>query len=240
MADYTIKLETFEGPLALLMHLIEKHQIDIYNIPIAEVTGQYLDYLAAMEEFNIEIASEFLVMAATLLQIKSRLLLPRPSAGEAAADEVDPRLELVERLVEYRKFKQLSAVLHQLGNERDKYFARLPQEFTQQFSLPEGLSLNDLLKAFAALWESAVPDFAVIAPEEISVKDKMYDIITLLRSNEGQLEFNKTIFRTGSRIEAIAAFLALLELIRLKQVSVRQEQPFAPIHLKLEEGSAYV
>lgn len=235
MADYTIRLETFEGPLALLMHLIEKHQLDIYDIPIAEVTGQYLDYLAAMEEFNIEIASEFLVMAATLLQIKSRLLLPRPVTGEAAADEVDPRLELVERLVEYRKFKQLSAVLSQLSEERDKYFTRLPQEFTQQFSLPAGLSLHDLLKAFAALWESAVPDFAVIAPEEISVKDKMYDIMTLLRSNKGQLEFNKTIFRTGSRTEAIAAFLALLELIRLKQVSVCQKQPFAPIHLKLEE-----
>ncbi|HWR45251.1 segregation and condensation protein A [Sporomusa sp.] len=235
MSGYTIKLETFEGPLALLMHLIEKHQIDIYNIPIAEVTGQYLDYLTAMEEFNIEVASEFLVMAATLLQIKSRMLLPRPVISDAVADEIDPRQELVERLIEYRRFKQISEVLEQFSGERDKYFTRLPQEFAHQFSLPEGLSLDDLLKAFAALWESAVPDFAVIAPEEISVKDKMHDIITLLRSNNGRLEFSKTIIRTGSRNEAIAAFLALLELIRLKRISIHQEQPFAPIHLTLKE-----
>ncbi|HWR09243.1 segregation and condensation protein A [Sporomusa sp.] len=235
MSGYTIKLETFEGPLALLMHLIEKHQIDIYNIPIAEVTGQYLKYLAAMEEFNIEVASEFLLMAATLLQIKSRMLLPRPVISEAVADEIDPRQELVERLIEYRRFKQISEVLGQFSSERDKYFTRLPQEFAQQFSLPEGLSLDDLLKAFAALWESAVPDFAVIAPEEISVRDKMHDIITLLRSNNGQLEFGKTLIRNGSRTEAIAAFLALLELIRLKRINIYQEQPFAPIHLTLKE-----
>lgn len=235
MSDYTLRLETFEGPLGLLMHLIEKHQIDIYNIPIAEVTGQYLKYLANMEEFNIEVASEFLLMAATLLQIKSRMLLPRPVMAETTADDVDPRQELVDRLVEYRKFKQISEVLGQLGGERDKYFTRFPQEFAQQFALPEGLSLDDLLKAFVTLWESAVPDFALIAPEEISVKDKMHDIITLLRSNNGHMEFNKTIIRTGSRTEIIAGFLALLELIRLKRICVQQVQPFAPIHLTLKE-----
>lgn len=235
MAGYTIKLETFQGPLDLLMHLIEKHQIDIYDIPIAEVTEQYLNYLATMEEFNIDAASEFLVMAATLLQIKSRMLLPRPAVSEAADDEIDPRQELVERLVEYRKFKQISQVLHQLCGQRSKYFTRLPQEFAQQFPLPEGLSIDDLIKAFAALFESSAPDFAVIAPEEISVKDKMYDIITLLRDNHGELEFGKAMIRTGSRTEVIVAFLALLELIRLKRINIYQQQPFAPIFLTLKE-----
>ncbi len=235
MSDYNIKLEAFEGPLALLMHLIEKSQIDIYNIPIAKVTEQYLDYLKTMEEFNIEVASEFLVMAATLLQIKSRMLLPRPVVTEATADEIDPRQELVERLIEYRKYKQIAQLLNQLGDERDKYTFRLPQEFAKQFPLPEGLCLDDLLKAFAALWESTVPDFAVIAPEQVSVKDKMRDIMTLLRSNNGSLEFHKTIIRTGSRSEFIAAFLALLELIRLKQIVIYQEKQFSPICLSLKE-----
>ncbi|WP_425061121.1 Segregation and condensation protein A [Sporomusa carbonis] len=235
MSGCNIKLESFEGPLALLMHLIEKNQIDIYNIPIAEVTEQYLAYLKAMEEFNIEIASEFLVMAATLLQIKSRLLLPRPVITEEIIEEIDPRQELVERLIEYRKFKQIAEVLNQLGEEREKYYTRLPQEFARQFPPPAGLSLDDLLRAFAALWESTAEHFAVIAPEEISVKDKMHDIITLLRNNNGYMEFNKTIIRTGSRSEIVAAFLALLELMRLKRVVICQERQFAPIYLTLKE-----
>ncbi|WWV70911.1 Segregation and condensation protein A [Sporomusa ovata DSM 2662] len=232
---YSIKLDAFEGPLALLMHLIEKNQVDIYDIPIATITEQYLDYLKAMEQFSIDVASEFLVMAATLLQIKSRMLLPRPVVLEATEEGIDPRQELVERLIEYRKFKQISLLLTKLGHEREQYVTRFPQEFAKQFPLPEGLCLDDLLKAFAALWESSIPEFAEIAPEQISVKDKMQDIITLLRNNNGQLEFNRTIIRTGSRSEFIAAFLALLELIRLKQIVIYQQKPFAPIGLTLKE-----
>lgn len=235
MSDYTIKLESFEGPLALLMHLIEKNKLDIYNIPIAQVTEQYLDYLKAMEQFNIEVASEFLVMAATLLQIKSRMLLPRPVILEETDEAGDPRQELVERLLEYRKFKQVAEIFNQLHGEREQFFTRLPQEFAKQIPLPEGLCIDDLLRAFAALWESAVPEFAVIAPEQISVKDKMHDIVTLLRNNNGSLAFDKTIFRTGSRSEYVAAFLALLELIRLKQIVIYQERQFAPIRLTLKE-----
>ena len=235
MSGYTIKLEVFEGPLALLMHLIDKNEIDIYNIPIAKITEQYLEYLKAMEEFNIDIASDFLVMAATLLQIKSRMLLPRPQIPPAEDDEIDPRQELVERLIEYRKYKQMAQMLTQLANDRDKYVFRLPQEFAKQFPLPEGLCLDDLLAAFAALWESTTPEFAVIAPEEISVKDKMHDIMTLLRNNAGIMDFRQTMIRTGSRSEFIASFLALLELIRLKRIIVQQEGQFNPIRIRLKE-----
>ncbi|MBP2662147.1 MAG: scpA 3 [Firmicutes bacterium] len=234
-AGYTIKLEAFEGPLALLMHLIEKNQVDIYNIPIAAITEQYLDYLTTMEQFNMDVASEFLVMAATLLQIKSRMLLPRPVVLEEIEEGIDPRQELVERLLEYRKFKEISLMLNTLSQEREHFVTRFPQEFAKQFPLPEGLCLDDLLKAFAALWESSIPEFAVITPEQISVKDKMYDIITLLRNNNGSLDFSRTIIRTGSRSEFIAAFLALLELIRLKQIVISQDKPFAPISLMLKE-----
>jgi len=232
---YNVKLESFEGPLDLLMHLIEKNQVDIYNIPIAKITEQYLGYLKTMEHFNIEVASEFLVMAATLLLIKSRMLLPRPPAIEATEEDFDPRQELVERLIEYRKFKQVSHLLNKLNFDREQFISRFPQEFAKQFPLPEGLGLDDLLNAFAVLWESSVPEFAVITPEQISVQDKMHDIITLLRSNGGSMDFNKTIIRTGSHSEFVAAFLALLELIRLKRIVIHQAKQFAPISLTLKE-----
>ncbi len=234
MSEYKIKLEVFEGPLALLMHLIEKSKIDIYDIPIAVITEQYIDYLRDWQEFNIDIASEFLVMAANLLQIKSRMLLPRqPHAAQLAEDEEDPRKELVDRLLEYRKFKQAALELEKRKQERDQYFFRLPQEFSIRYTLPQGLELDALITAFAAVWEGAAEDFAVVAREEISVQDKMQDIVSLLHKNQGRLDFKETLIRQGSRAELIAAFLALLELIRLKRVTVRQEKSFAAISIFL-------
>lgn len=236
MPDYKVKLEVFEGPLDLLMHLIEKHQVDIYDIPIAVITEQYLCYLKQLEEFNVEIASSFLVMAATLLQIKSRMLLPKPPKPlELAEEEEDPRQELVDKLLEYRKFKQAASLFEDLARQRDQIFTRLPQQFPAAFSLPEGLQLDDLLRAFAAVWESSGDDFALVAREEISIQDKMYDIIHVLRQKGGRTEFGHTIIRTGTKNEVIAAFLALLELIRLSRVVIKQEAPFAPIYLMLRE-----
>jgi segregation and condensation protein A len=234
-ADCKIKLETFEGPLALLMHLIDKNQIDIYDIPIAVVTEQYIAYIRALEEFNIDVASEFLVMAATLLQIKSRMLLPKPPASEAAEEEADPRQELVQRLLEYRRFKQMAATLEEMMRAREKFVARPPGSFAAKIVLPEGLKLDDLIEAFAAVWESAVDEFAFIAREEISVQDKMQDILLMLRKQGGRLEFAQTLIRSGSRTEMVTAFLALLELIRLKRIKIEQERSFGPIYLSLGE-----
>ena len=128
MQDYTIRLDAFEGPLDLLMHLIERNKIDIYDIPIATLTEQYMEYLAKFKEFNIEVASEFLVMAATLLQIKSRILLPKVKKIEAEEEEEDPRQELVDRLLEYRRFKEVSDILDQLAQEQEKMFFRPPAD----------------------------------------------------------------------------------------------------------------
>src|SRR5665647_714834 len=178
MSDYKIKLEFFEGPMALLMHLLEKNQLDIYDIPIAVVTEQYLDYLRALEEFNIDVASEFLLMAATLLQIKSRMLLPTlPKFVEDIDDEGDPRQELVDRLLEYRKFKQMSTVMEDMMRQREQFFSRLPQDFELELPLPVGLKLDDLLAAFAGVWESSIDEYELVAREEFSVQDKIYDII---------------------------------------------------------------
>lgn len=235
MSEYKIKLEVFEGPMALLLHLIEKDKLDIYDIPVAAVTQQYLAYIKALEEFNIEVASEFLVMAATLLQIKSRMLLPKPpKPNELIEEELDPRQELVERLLEYRKYKELSSTLESMLKERQRYFTRLPKEFPKQFTLPDGLSIDHLLRAIAAVWESVSPELALVTREEISVQDKMQDILHLLRKNNGQIEFSATLIRTGTRTEVIVAFLALLELIRLKRIAIRQAYSFAPIRITLK------
>ena len=237
MSDYKITLEAFEGPLALLMHLIEKNQVDIYDIPITVITEQYLAYIKAMQEFSIEAASEFLLMAATLLQIKSRLLLPRPTkADETEAEEIDPRQELVERLLEYRKYKEVAHFLEEVRSVRECYFSRTPQPLEVEIPSPVGLSLDDLILAFSKVWEGDVEEFALVAHDEISIQDKMTDILTLLARSQGRLEFFQTIIRSRSRAEVVASFMALLELVRLKRVVVCQEIKFGPIFLKLRDG----
>lgn len=237
MSDYKIRLEVFEGPLALLLHLIEKNQLDIYDIPITLVTEQYLNYIRTMREFNIDIASEFLLMAATLLQIKSRLLLPRPPKLDDSEDEeIDPRQELVERLLEYRKYKEVARFLEEVRSARERYYAREPLPLPVQIPPPTGLSLDDLIIAFSNVWETAAEEFALVAHDEISIQDKMSDILNLLKRCDDKIEFFDTIIRTRSRGEVVAAFIALLELIRLKQVIVCQEGNFGPIFLKLRDG----
>jgi segregation and condensation protein A len=235
MSDYKIKLEIFEGPMDLLMHLIEKSQIDIYDIPIAAVTEQYLGYLKALEEFNIDVASEFLLMAATLLQIKSRMLLPRPPKVIESAEEEDPRQELVDRLLEYRRFKDISAIMESILKQREHFFTRLPEEFPIKIPLPMGLNINDLVVAFAAVWESSIDDYELVSREEFSVQDKMYDIIHLLYKYKGKIEFSQTLIRKGTKSEVIAAFLALLELVKLQRVIISQQERFSEIHITLKE-----
>jgi segregation and condensation protein A len=239
MTNYKVKIEVFEGPMALLMHLIEKNQLDIYDIPIAQITEQYLDYLHALEKFNIEIASEFLVMAATLLQIKSRMLLPKPPREIVSEEDgVDPRQELVDRLLEYKKFKHAAGLLEELAINRGRYFTRPRQEFAHDIPLPEGLTIDDLLVAFAAVWESytnTTGEYSLVAREEVTVQDKMHDIVYLLRTKNDKLTFKETIIRSGGKTEVVAAFLALLELIRLKRVSIMQENIFGTIYIKLRE-----
>jgi segregation and condensation protein A len=236
MSEYKIKLDGFEGPMALLLHLIEKNKIDIYDIPIAMVTEQYLEYLQAMEEFDIDVASEFLVMAATLLQIKSRMLLPKPpQTPENLTEAEDPRQELVERLLEYRKFKEMSARLGDMILYQERLFTRSPQEFPAETPKTAGLVLEDLVRAFLAVWESSIDDYALVTREEFSVQDKMSDIMQLLHRNQGQVEFSCTIIRKGTRSEVIAAFLALLELMKLQRVTIVQKCSFAPITIMLRK-----
>ncbi len=235
--DYNIKLEAFEGPMALLLHLIEKNRIDIYDIPVAAVAEQYLAYLRAWTEFNIEVATEFLTMASTLLLIKSRMLLPKPVKLEEtdAAEEEDPRAALVEKLIEYRRYREAGDSLQQLLRLRRQYIHRMPQVFTLERALPQGLTIEDLLAAFSALWETVAEEFRTIAREEVTVQDKMTDILGILESFQGQMEFRQALKRAGSKTEMVSTFLAILELIRLRRIRVRQAETFGPIFLTWRE-----
>lgn len=237
MDEYKIKLQAFEGPMDLLLHLIEKNKIDIYDIPIAELTQQYLDYLDKFREFNIEIASSFLVMAATLLQIKSKLMLPqREEEGESAED---PRLELIERILEYRKFKQMSEMLDSMADIHERLVSRAPMRLPVTHLPPQNLSLECLIEAFrtvvAVKAELAVPR-AIVESESFTINEKMEAILSLITRASGRLVFADA-FSTGSRTELIVTFLALLELIKLKSVVVRQADVFADIYIcALSEG----
>ena len=230
MDKYTIKLEAFEGPMDLLMHLIEKNKIDIYDIPMAVLTEQYMEYLARMNEFDIEVASEFVVMAATLLQIKSRMMLPKPPKEEDT-EERDPRQELVERILEYRRFRMVSMELDDMAALQGRIFARTPLPLSVRQRPPENLSLALLVEAFRIAMEVreeiSIPK-VLVAPDTYSIQGKMEDILLLLDKEGGQVSFADT-FRSGTRTELIVSFLALLELIKLHTVVIRQGSLFGDI-----------
>lgn len=234
MADYTVRIPVFEGPMDLLMHLIERDKIDIYDIPIADLTRQYLLYLDQMREFNMEVTSAFLVMAATLLQIKSRMMLPKPEKEKA---EGDPRLELVMRILEYRKFKQVSAVLGDMAEMEGRFVARAPMPLLVHHLPPGNMSLQQLVDAFrtvlAVKKELRIPK-ALVAPEAYSVQDKMEEILSLLMRHDGTIRFLEA-FQSSTRSALITTFLALLELIKRKAVRARQAGHFAELIISVRK-----
>ena len=225
--QYKVHLESFEGPLDLLLHLIEKNRIDIYDIPIALLTEQYMDYLAKFKKFNIEVASEFLVMAATLLQIKSKILLPDTKVeeiNEDDTDEVDPRKELVERLLEYRRYKEVSSILGEMADEAGKRFFREASNLPTKHLPPKGLDVKLLWQAFQNVLESQIenePLVANVAREKYTIEDKIISLLALLKQHGGNICFN-TVFQYSehkiSKSELITTFLAMLELIKIKSV----------------------
>lgn len=232
---YEIKLDAFEGPLELLLHLIEQARVDIYDIPIAEITAQYLHHLEEMQRFDVAVASEFLVMAATLLYIKSKMLLPRPVSASAAEEEepADPRQELVAQLLEYKKYKAAAAYLQALWEQRSTVAARPPAAVVTPPAALTGLKFDALLQAFAKVWQQARESTKVIDAEKITVGDKMAQIMDLLAARPGGVVFTQTMRPGASREEVVVTFLAVLELLRQRRIAVVQEGLFAPIHLIL-------
>jgi len=229
---YHVRLEKFEGPLDLLLHLIKKSEVNIYDIPIALITKQYLDYLSIMKSLNLAVAGEFLVMAATLVQIKSKMLLPVDEREDDEEDGPDPREELVRRLLEYRQYKE--AALRFDGRERlwrEIFHRELPltPAIRDDEALLEDLTLFDLVDALQGVL-ARTPDKRLleITPENLTVQDRMNAILEALEQRES-VPFIDLFAGCYQRIVIIVTFLALLELIRIRVVRVFQGETFGPI-----------
>ncbi len=234
MPNYNIKIQDFEGPLDLLMHLIEKDKVDIYDIPIVDIAEQYITYLNAMKEFDMDVASDFLVMAATLLQIKSRMLLPKPPV-ESEEEQEDPRQMLVDMLVEYRKIRIQAKMLTESLATALGYHQRKPMQFPDIRKKIKPLTFEDLLESLNGLLTRQDHEPALIERQRFNVQDKMKKIIDLLEENNHSLEFSALITNNVSRSEIIASFLAILELMRLNRITIRQARPFSTIFIFLRE-----
>ncbi|MCV4230147.1 segregation/condensation protein A [Virgibacillus sp. LDC1] len=238
------KLETFEGPLDLLLHLIDKAEIDIQDIPVSEITEQYMAYLHNMQELELEITSEFLVMAATLLSIKSKLLLPKPPVIEMdefdfyEEDDMDPRAELIAKLIEYRKYKGIARHLHEKEWERSLIYSKEAEDLTPYMPEVEenpvqGLHISDLIAAFQKALNKAVKrtSYARIQRDEISVKDRIRQVMDALEEvgPGGRILFSKLLHEEMVRHEIVVTFLAILELMKMKQILCYQEKLFEDI-----------
>lgn len=227
---YNVKLENFEGPLDLLLHLIQRDEFDIFNIPIARLAEEYLAEVRRMELLDLQVAGEFLVMAATLLRIKARMLLPRQE-DEEAVEEEDPRGELVHRLLEYREFKRAAQELAAREERRRSIFGRAlpPGERIVEEELLRNATLFDLASAYRTVLERAprFDSFEVIL-DEITLEDRIAEILVRL-DGAGRLAFAEFLEQSARRIHAVVTFIALLELARLGKVSLVQAALFEPI-----------
>jgi len=235
--DYSIKLDIFEGPLDLLLYLIKKNEIDIYNIPVALITEQYLQYLKMIKSLNLDLAGEYLVMASTLIHIKSKMLLPEPEEPEE--EEEDPRAELVRQLIEYKTFKEAAADLSQRPLlERDVFTraAFLPEETEKAPAEEEELvevSIFELIVAFhrvVSRMDKDKEEFMDIETEKMSITDVINEIMERLALEKNVL-FDDLLGEVKSRRRIIYTFLALLELIKLRMVKAYQASSFGAIRI---------
>ncbi|MEW6685233.1 MAG: segregation/condensation protein A [Candidatus Edwardsbacteria bacterium] len=230
--SYQIRLDLFEGPLDLLLYLIKKEELDIYDIPIARVTQQYLEYLELMKILDLEIAGEFLVMAATLLRIKAQMLLPRPQAEEIEIE--DPRQDLVLQLLEYQKFKEIATKLGRKEIFQRQLFARPRLTFEEEPEIPEtsDVAIIDLLTAFKAIVDRIDRvTLYEIAGEDITIEERIIYILQILSEKE-RITFFELFSPITRRLIIVVTFFALLELMRLKKIKAKQEKLFGEIWIE--------
>jgi len=236
MTDYRVALDIYNGPLDLLLFLIRRDEIDIYDIPIARITQQYLAYVELLKQLDPEIVSEFLVLAATLMEIKSRMLLPRPPDDQLDEDIVDPRLELVRQLLEYKKFKDAARSLEEAAAERALRHERrptLPESNADETAI-ENLDIWDLFEAFNRLLTQIGKTGGVhqVGVDDTPIALHAEDILDSIQRAGGDQAFEE-IFAGRTRAEMIGLFLALLELIRQRRIRAIQDRPFGPILIRL-------
>lgn len=243
------KINEFEGPLDLLLHLIEKNKFNIFDIPIVEITEQYLEYVNEMHEANLDVMSEFLVMAATLISIKAKMLLPKED--EAEEEEEDPRAELVRRLLEYKMYKYASYELKDMELDAEKvYFksASIPNEileFKQEIDPAEVVGdatlallsdiFNQIMKRTVDRVDPIRSKFGTIEKEEVRIEDKMEEIRSVIRGLKG-INFRTLLEVQASRINVIVTFLAILELMKVGDIAIRQDELFGDIIIDSLDG----
>jgi len=239
LADYRVNLDIFAGPLDLLLYLVRKDEVDIYDIPIAKITDQYIGYIEMLKGLDIDLAGDFLVMAATLMQIKSAMLLPKAEPDEIQADDLtDPRAELIRQLLEYKKFKDAANLLSDAADEQNERFPR-PGTIVEQLNPHaepqidiDQVSIWDLLEAFDSIMK-ATGSFVDISHIKDDTPIDLYQIEILSRlQTEGAMSFERIFDSAANRLVLVGLFLALLELIREKLVWAEQPQPSASIYLK--------
>jgi segregation and condensation protein A len=236
MADYKVKFDVFEGPLDLLLYLIKKEEVDIYEVNLTSLATQFIEYIETMRLLDLEIAGEFLVMAATLMYIKSRELLPVDQQAQVEGEDEgeDPRWELIRQLVEYKKFKDAAAQLAVLEARQEDIFPRLPQkpQFEVEAPARTEASIFDLVNAVNAVLKrfNKREDLRDIFEDKWSVSEKIEFLMNALREKE-RLKFSELFAGMTSRSEVVVTFLALLELIRLKQIAALQREPFGEIEI---------
>lgn len=234
--DYKVKLEVFEGPLDLLWYLIKRDEVDIYDISLERITQQYLAFMEAFKVLDLDVAGEFVVMAANLIYLKSRTLLPvSVQPPEEEAEEEDPRWELVRQLLEYKKFKDVAAQLHQREVAQEALFSRVPELPDAPAERPLGdVSVFDLINAFNGILKriNQKEDLREIFEENFTVSDKIELILKLLSSGVPML-FTELFTSVASRAEIVVTFLAILELVRVKQLKVFQEGAFGEIEVRM-------
>ncbi|MDV3427691.1 MAG: segregation/condensation protein A [Bacillota bacterium] len=236
-----IKISNFEGPFDLLLHLIKVNQLGIYDISILEITNQYIQYINSMKEMDLEITSEFIVMAATLLEIKSRELLPKNKENET--DEEDPKAKLIQKLIEYKKFKEVSLYLRKKEEEFGPFFVKKPEIIDDSFQkdldkeLFSGKTLMDLYIMYKELIERNKEKINTngindkISADTYRVEDKMEDLRRRLSSNR-IIEFSKLSLCCNNKMELVVTFLALLELVKQKEVKAVQKDNFNEIYIE--------
>jgi len=232
--SYAVKLDNFEGPLDLLIHLIKRNELNVYDIPIALITGQYLEYLALMRELNLDVAGEFLVMAATLIHIKSRMLLPRPDPAQEDPEE-DPREALVRRLLEHQRYKQAAELLHERETLREAQWQRPDGRVApiagEEYEPELEVDLFSLIAAFKSVLERAKHRPKVVLPiEQVSIEARIEQLLARLTGSKA-CGFEDLFDDVSAKGDLIVTFLALLEMIRLKLVRVFQAGPFGAIRI---------
>ena len=245
--ELQIKIQNFEGPFDLLLHLIKKNQLDIYNVNISEITGQYMDYIEELKEMDLEVTSEFIVIAATLLQIKSRELLPKVKKEEEDELEENPEKILLDKLIEYKRFKNVAEYLNERLEKGFTVFSKKPEIIEKKEEKKEGICINISILELYNLYNELITSYNdklnlnntmpdKIEIEEFKIEDKMDYLKSELKRNKN-ISFSQLRKYCSCKGEIIVTFLALLELIRIKIVKVVQEDNFKEIYLEGMEGN---